>query len=107
MDTLKVTQILLEKFEKANEGSRFSAEQGIAVLQAYATIAQAEEMQRIATHLGNIHQALITPDTNGEPTTVADTLKRIAGALNSIGQAQAESPIGRWAVVDGLRQRID
>jgi urease accessory protein UreE len=39
---------------------------------AYATIAQAESLERIAMHLGNIHQTLITPDMEGQPTGVFD-----------------------------------
>lgn len=72
----------MNKFEKANEGKELSADQALQVIMAYAAIAQAEAMQRIAMHLGNIHQTLITPDANREPTTVADLLKRVANALH-------------------------
>lgn len=41
----------------------------------------AVELKRIEMHLGNIHQALITPNAEREPVTVADQLKRIANAL--------------------------
>jgi len=49
--------------------------------QIMATLAIAEQLERIATHLGNIHQCLMTPDANHEPVTVADQLKRIAASL--------------------------
>lgn len=61
---------------------------------AYAAIAQAEALLSIATHLGNIHQALLTPDANLEPTTVADQSKRIADALESLpAHASNDDPL--------------
>lgn len=36
----------------------------------------------IHVQLGNIHQTLITPDTNGEPVTVADLLKCMPSSDN-------------------------
>lgn len=46
-----------------------------------AAVAQAESLAHIATHLGNIHQVLITPNADGEPMTVADLAKHITDHL--------------------------
>lgn len=62
----------------------------------YAAIAQAEATERIAMHLGNIHQALMTPDAAHEPVTVADLLTRIADALKA-AEPQPMVP-GRWYI---------
>lgn len=53
-----------------------------ASAQVMATLAVAEALERIATHLGNIHQCLLTPNADREPVTVADQLKRVADALD-------------------------
>lgn len=66
--------------------------------QAYAQIAQAEAMQSIAMHLGNIHQTLITPNADGEPVTAADQLKRIADILESVTDTTIDDG-GRPSVV--------
>jgi hypothetical protein len=53
---------------------------------AYASVAQAEALERIAMHLGNIHQTLISPNKEREPYSVADLLKCIAVALVKDGK---------------------
>lgn len=58
----------------------------------WATIAQAEAQQRIAVHLGNIHQTLITPNVDREPTTAADQLKRMGDLLEGWMKVQGVLP---------------
>lgn len=85
MDAVELTQArdLMSKIEKNHDGQVLSKSAAVELIQAYCAIAQAEAMERIATHLGNIHQALLTPNANGEPVTVADSLKRVADVLES------------------------
>lgn len=71
--------------------------------QAYASIAIAEQLARIALHLGNIHQAMLTPNADREPVTVADQLKRIADALYSRPMSGAQ-PIAE--VLDDLTTKV-
>lgn len=59
---------------------------------SYIAIAMiAVQLERIETHLGNIHQTLITPDANREPVTAADMLASIARSLEIIVQRQMDS----------------
>ena len=43
-----------------------------------AAIARVEQLERIEMHLNGIHHALMAPNAEREPVTVADLLKRIA-----------------------------
>lgn len=101
MDALKQAIEATDAAEEALELFRKKNNAGAALIPTVlqlganrAAIAQAEATERVAMQLGNIHQALMTPNAEREPITVADLLKRIADALYGLyPQSETESGV--------------
>lgn len=102
LSALRAATIAVVNFAASDDGSA-EHDEALSQVSVFATLAQAEAATRqaialegIATHLGNIHQALLTPNDDGEPITVADTLACISSDLEQfVGGMSLEGAL-RW-----------
>lgn len=98
MDALQAAQSIYDSTIRnvANTDVELEADYALRIATFCATLAQAEATERVAMQLGNIHQALITPNAEREPITVADLLERIAASLDNLSGGYTTATFGYY-----------